>query len=192
MFTKQCTLIKNFTAPLTGVSSVHCDQLLGFFNFSAMEEDIEIWRDIPDYEGYYQVSTFGRVKSLNRIVYKNGKYPFYKKENILKAGLNSRGYYTTLLCKDSKQKSFSVSILVAMAFLDHKPDGTHKVIVDHKDNVRTNDYLSNLQLITTRENNSKDRFRGNYTSKYVGVHWNKNNKKWVAQITINGKLRGTQ
>ena len=186
MFTKQCTLIKNFTAPLTGVSSVHCDQLLGFFNFSAMEEDIEIWRDIPDYEGFFQVSTFGAVKSLRRIIIRsNGRKQTFK-ERILKGGI-SNGYRHVRLHKYKKRKGFKVSVLVAMAFLGHKPDGTNKIIVDHKDNNRLNDFKSNLQLITIRENSSKDKFRGNYTSKYIGVCWANRTNKWKSQIRINGK-----
>ena len=146
---------------------------------------MERWRDIPDYEGSYQVSDFGRVKSLAKE--KTGGIGNYKrKERILKTPL-SFGYRMVSLSNGPKVKSFKVSVLVAMAFLDHKTDG-HKVIVDHKDNIRTNDYLSNLQLITNRENSSKDRFRGNYSSKYVGVCWKKENMKWAANIVIDGKL----
>ena len=147
----------------------------------------EVFKDVPDYEGSYQVSDFGRVKSLERDVFIK-RYSIFRtiKEIILKPPLGGNGYYTVALYKDSKQKTFRISTLVAMAFLDHKPDG-HKVIVDHKDNIRTNDHKSNLQLITNRKNTSKDRFRGNYTSKYVGVGWDKHANKWKSQITINGK-----
>ena len=146
----------------------------------------EEWRNILGYEGRYHVSSFGRVKSLERTVYKSNKsiQPF--KERIRKPYFNSGGYCIVNLWKEGKGKTFKTSILVAMAFLDHKPDG-HKVIVDHKDNIKTHDYLSNLQLISSRENNSKDRFRVNYTSKHVGVNWHKASKKWVAQIQTNKK-----
>ena len=76
-----------------------------------------------------------------------------------------------------------------MTFLNHKPDGTNKTVVDHKDNIKTNNYLSNLQLITNRENLIKFRLIGNYSSKYVGVYWHKRAKKWCSQIQINGKMK---
>ena len=182
----QCTLIKNFTTPLTGVSSVHCGQSLGFFNFSAMEEDIEIWGDIPDYEGSYKASNLANVKSLARTIVRcNGRQQSFK-ERILKPHLNREGYYQVHLCVAGKQKTYTRSTLVAMAFLNHKPDG-YKTVVDHKDNIKTNDYLSNLQLITNRKNSSKDQFRHNRSSKYVGVSWDKGANKWVSQIVINSK-----
>lgn len=142
---------------------------------------MEIWRDIPDYEGSYQVSDFANVKSLERKSW-NGNMWRNIKERILKPTLAGKGYYYVTL----HRRSFKVSVLVAMAFLNHKPCG-HKTIVDHKDNIKTNDYLSNLQLITNRKNASKDRFRGNYSSKYVGVSLDKDTNKFRARIRNNGK-----
>ena len=60
-------------------------------------------------------------------------------------------------------------------------------MVDHKDNTRTNNEASNLQYITNRENSSKDQFRRNRTSKYVGVRWNKDDNRWQSQIRYKGK-----
>jgi alkyl hydroperoxide reductase subunit AhpF len=71
-----------------------------------------------------------------------------------------------------------------MAFLGHVPNG-QKLVVDHIDGDKLNNNLNNLQVITNRENTSKDRSGG--TSKYVGVSWSKQNKKWKAQIRIDGK-----
>lgn len=133
----------------------------------------EIFKDIPNYEGYYQVSNLGRVKSLNF----NGT----KKERNLKGTL-SCGYLTVGLCKGGIRKTYKISQLVAIVFLDHKPDG-FKIIVDHINNIRTDDRLENLQLITTRENTSKDQ---EGKSKYTGVCWHKQHKKWKADIRING------
>lgn len=150
-----------------------------------------VWRteefeDIPDYEGYYQVSTFGRVKSLERKVW-NGKGWRVLRGRIMKPSDNGGGYHKISL---PDRKTFKVSTLVAIVFLNHKPDGTHKIVVDHKDNIRTHDYRSNLQLITNRENASKDRFRENYLSKYVGVSKNEpHTSKWRSKILINGKSK---
>ena len=67
-------------------------------------------------------------------------------------------------------------------FLNHKPN--KEFVVDHINNIKLDNRLENLQLITQRENSSKDR-KG--TSVYRGVSWAKQNKKWIAQITINKK-----
>ena len=135
---------------------------------------MEIFKDIPGYEGIYQVSDLGRVKSLR-----------FNKEKILKPTVGSHGYYTVGLCK-GKRKTISVHQLVAMTFLNHKPDGTTKVVVDHIDNNPLNNRLYNLQLVTNRENTSKNR---NGTSKYTGVCWSKRDNKWRSEIRINGKKK---
>jgi hypothetical protein len=135
---------------------------------------MEIFKDIPDYEGIYQVSNLGNVKSL-----KNGK------EKILWKNKKVSGYYCVGLSKNNTRKFFKTHQLVAIAFLGHKPDG-HKLVVDHIDNDRLNNRLDNLQLISQRKNTSKDR-KG--TSKYTGVYWHKNRNKWRAEIKISGKRK---
>ena len=141
----------------------------------------EIWKDIPDYEGYYQVSNLGRVKSLPRKT--NNQYGSRTiKERILKTGI-SRGYLTTALYKDGKRKAFTIHQLVAMAFLNHTPCG-YKIVVDHIDNNPKNNRVDNLQLTNPRHNCSKD--RKNVTSKYTGVSWHKRDKLWYSYICIKG------
>ena len=75
-----------------------------------MNENVseEIWRDVPNYEGLYQVSNFGRVKSLN--------YNHTKREKIMKPQL-IKGYYQIGLCKNGKVKQYLVHRLVALAFI---------------------------------------------------------------------------
>ena len=142
----------------------------------------EIWRDIPNYEGHYQVSNFGNVKSVSRVV-KRGDVLQPIKERVMKQPLDSKGYKHLSLHKEGKRKGFQVHQLVAMAFLNHTPNG-HKLIVDHIDNNKLNNRLSNLQIITQRKNASKDRKCG--SSKYTGVSWDNNNSKWIANINVNG------
>lgn len=136
----------------------------------------EEFRDIPNYEGLYQVSDLGRVKSLN---YKNTG-----KEKILISGDNGRGYLSLGLAKNKKRKFFKVYILVAITFLNHKPCG-YKLVVDHKDENKLNNCLKNLQIITHRENISKS--TKNTSSKYTGVSWEKSRNKWVCFIRIENK-----
>lgn len=100
---------------------------------------MELWKDIPEFEGLYMVSNMGRVKSMG-----NNKN---RKEKILRGGTNSRGYKTVCL----KRKTYQVHQLVAIAFLNHKPAGYAKVI-DHKNGNRTDNNLNNLQITTQREN----------------------------------------
>jgi hypothetical protein len=144
----------------------------------------EIWKDVPGYEGMYQVSNMGNVKSLSKEKLHNGKYPITTKEKILKPRI-THGYLFVTLYNNGLKKNMKVHTLVAMTFLNHKPDGTHKICVDHINNIKTDNRLVNLQLITNRENTSKDKKDG--TSKYVGVCWKKSKNKFEAQITINNK-----
>ena len=136
----------------------------------------EIWKDIPQYEGHYQVSSLGRVRSIPR-----GN----RKGRVLKQFENAK-YKKLSLSKDGVERSFNVHVLVAMAFLGHVPGG-YALVVDHIDNDRLNNNLNNLQLVTARENTSKDRRGG--SSKYVGVSWHKNHKKWISNISVDGKQK---
>jgi len=131
----------------------------------------EIFKDIPNYEGLYQVSNLGRVKSFIKF---HGTT-----ERILKPGKNHYGYLMVGLHNNGDKKTFQIHILVAMAFLGHTPCG-FKIMVDHKNNIKNDNRLENLQLVTPRENASKD--RKNKTSKYVGVSWLNRISKWISTI----------
>jgi hypothetical protein len=145
----------------------------------------EIWKDIPNYEGLYQVSNLGNVKSLSREILKRGKYPFICKERMLKNRVNTRGYNQFILSSNRNRKTFTTHQLVAMAFLNHKPDGTHKLVVDHINANKLDNRVENLQVISQRENSSKD--KKNKASRYTGVSWSSGNNKWMSAIRINGK-----
>ena len=151
-----------------------------------VEPKQEIWKDIPNYESLYQVSNFGNVKSLERYV--KGKVENrLQKENILSkrlVGGKGNQYYSVTLCNNKDRKQIKVSVLVAMAFLNHIPNGYIGLTVDHIDNNPLNNNINNLQVITKRENSSKDR-KG--ISKYTGVTFNKKSNKWRSQIWIDGK-----
>ena len=97
-----------------------------------------------------------------------------KTERILKANKNSAGYLGVVLYKYNKMKTLTVHKLVAMLFLNHIPDG-HNICVDHRNNIPTDNRVGNLQLISHRENISKDKKDG--SSKYTGVCWDKIKKQ---------------
>jgi hypothetical protein len=147
----------------------------------------EIFKDIPNYEGLYQVSNLGNVKSLSREILIRSKHASIIKEKILKPSINTTGYYFVNLYKNGKIKSFTIHKLVAITFLNHIPDGTTKIVVDHINNNSLDNRLKNLQLVSHRENLSKDKKFG--SSQYVGVSWYKSKNKWISQIKINGKLK---
>ena len=138
---------------------------------------IEEYRAVKGYEGIYEVSNFGNVKSLERTNHLGRKV----KERILKQFITGIRYDSVCLLN----KNYLVHQLVAIAFLNHVCNG-NKMVVDHIDNNPRNNRLDNLQIITQRENLSKDK-KG--TSNYTGVSWCKQAKKWRAQITINGNKK---
>ena len=144
----------------------------------------EIWKDVVGYEGLYEVSSYGRIKSLKRLI-NNGKKEYFKAEIIMKQNKDVNGYFYLNLYLNGKSNKYRVHQLVAMAFLNNRPDGTNKVVVDHINNIKTDNILENLQLITHRENVSKD--QKNKSSKYTGVRFVKNRGNWRASITINKK-----
>lgn len=98
--------------------------------------DQEIWKDIEDYNGLYQISSFGRVKSI-----KNG---------IKKTYIDKYGYVYVSLSKNGKIKRFRVHRLVAHAFL-FKPKKAS--VVNHLDGNKTNNCIDNLEWTTPLENN---------------------------------------
>jgi hypothetical protein len=145
----------------------------------------EVWKDLPNYEGYYQVSDLGRAKSLSRQMW-NGKAYWYSKEIILKQQIGTTGYYNIRLSKYNITKTTKVHQMIAMSFLGHKPDGTNKLVIDHKNNNKLDNTLENLQLITHRLNISKD--KKNKSSIYTGVSFVKLRNKWKSQIRLNGAV----
>ncbi len=139
---------------------------------------MEIWKEIKGFEGLYEVSNLGRVKSLKR--------KFTSKEKFLKPYVSTGGYLRVTLSKKGKVKNKKIHQLLAVAFLKHKPCGM-KLVVDHINNVKTDNRLDNLQIVTHRYNVSKSTPKG--SSEYTGVRYIKKNKNWRAQIVINGKFK---
>lgn len=140
----------------------------------------EEWRDIPGYEGLYQVSNLGRVKSLYR----------YKKQ--LKPKISNAGYERVNLFKNKQGKWHSVHRLVAMTFVENP---MNKPEVNHKDECKINNKASNLEWVTRKENNIfgsriyRQRKHTDYKNR------KRNNQKQIencsipiAQYSIDGKL----
>ena len=105
-------------------------------------ENIEIWKDIQGYEGFYQVSNLGRVKSLERDIYYPNGTVHHLKEKILVKRIDKQGYAIVSPCLNGKDKTMKVHRLVAMAFI---PNPENKPQVNHKDEVKTNNAVDNLE-----------------------------------------------
>lgn len=105
---------------------------------------IEEWRDVKGYEGYYQVSNLGNVKSLDRVV-STGRYH----GRVMKYSLTPKGYKIVWLTKNSKRKGVSVHRLVALAFVSNPEN---KPIVNHLDEDKANNRFDNLEWVTNIEN----------------------------------------
>lgn len=102
----------------------------------------EIWKDLPGYKGYYQVSSLGRVRSLPR----NGT----KKEvHVLSLNKKKTGYVNILLSKDNKRKTCRVHRLVACAFI---PNPENKPQINHKNGCRSDNRVENLEWVSSQEN----------------------------------------
>ena len=139
-----------------------------------MEEVAEV-RPVPGYEGHYEVDTFGNVFSLKR-----GR-------RMQMSPAIARGYLRLQIFKDGNFKTMAVHVLVAMAFLDHTPCG-HEIEVDHIDQNRLNNRLSNLRTVVQPLNGLNRKVQDRNQSGVTGVIWSKWVKKWIASIRVDWKL----
>lgn len=114
---------------------------LDLFNQDFVVDGCEIWKEVEGYEGLYEVSNFGRVRSLG-----NDKT---RKTKILKAGERKDGYLQVGLCKNKKQKIFRVHRIVAQAFI---PNPLNLPEVNHKDEDKTNNRVENLEWCSRKYN----------------------------------------
>jgi hypothetical protein len=115
--------------------------------------NLEIWKDVKGYEGHYQVSSLGRVKSLARVVECRKDVFVNKKKKFLKSTKNTKGYLNLKLCikKDGvcSEKTIIVHRLVANEFLENP---LNKPQVNHKNGIKDDNRLENLEWATGSEN----------------------------------------
>lgn len=123
-------------------------------------EDLEneFWVDIEGYEGYYQASNMGRIKSFGRTVI-FGDRTRHTKDRILKPSKRLDGYMVINLLLDGKREVFNVHRLIASIFI---PNPENKCDVDHKDGDKSNNKVENLRWTTRKENldNRKHKRKG--------------------------------
>ncbi len=131
----------------------------------------EIWKDIKDYEGLYEVSNLGRVRNVLR-------------DKQLKPSINTHGYYRVALTKDKKAKHFKVHRLVALNFIGEQETPDRR-FVNHIDLDKSNNTLMNLEWVTRMENQCHGFKNKKTSSKYPGVsYWA---GYWRSRIMVDGK-----
>lgn len=157
-------------------------------------QEQEIWKDIEGYEGYYQISSMGRVKALGRTVithFKDGRgdVAMYRKERISKPSQNIEGYLTVQLSKNNIRERFRVHRLVALAFIPN-PNPEKYNMVNHIDGITDNNNVNNLEWCDNKENQEHAIRTG--LNKRVGTnaYWSKLTEEQVRFIRDNYKPRG--
>lgn len=119
------------------------------FDHVEVDSSNEEWRDIPGWEGSYQVSNQGRVKSVRRTLTRSNNVVVHLSEKLINAHISGSPYLTVGLYKDNKEHTYSIHKLVALAFVPN-PEGLPEI--DHIDNNPRNNCADNLRWVTSREN----------------------------------------
>lgn len=114
-----------------------------------MEIVAEEWRTVEGYEGCYEVSNQGRVRSIDKVVRTNGGRFATKRGKIRRSVMGKAGYYLVTLCDACKTKTFLVHRLVATAFVPACADRPH---VNHINGIKTDNRPENLEWVTPKEN----------------------------------------
>ena len=138
----------------------------------------EIWKDINCYDGEYQVSNLGRIKSVARLTTRPCQYGIREyriPEKILRTRLGTSGYLCVNLHRDGKQVTEMIHRLVALHFCKGYRDG---LVVNHKDEVKTNNRADNLEWVTQLVNNNHG----------TGIQRREKHSKAVIQLSLSGEF----
>ena len=148
-----------------------------------IKANIELWKDVKDYEGLYQVSTLGRVRSLDKYIDVKIRNvdKVLKRGKILKPVYDKNGYLKVFLCKNGKGTYFRVHRLVAKTFI---PNPDNLPCVNHKDEDKTNNYPYNLEWCTVKYNNNY----GTRNERAAKSNTNGKRSKKVYQYNLKGNL----
>ena len=141
----------------------------------------EIWKPVVGYEGIYEVSSLGRVKSCERTIIRSNGREINFPDKIMKPSINHKGYEIIDLRENGKRSGGFVHRLVGEAFIENP---YNKKQINHKNGIKTDNRVENLEWVTNQEN-----MRHAYKS---GIRNNdliaKSNRKKVDQLTLEGHL----
>ena len=145
----------------------------------------EVWKDIKGFENIFQISNYGRLKSLSRLVkIKGGKYRL-KKEKIIKPSIGTCGYYQYPLRYNNVSKTILIHIEVAKAFV---PNDNKLSEVNHKDENKLNNFFENLEWCTRSYNNNYKNRKKREIETQINTH---PSRKEVQQIDKEGNVIAT-
>lgn len=144
--------------------------------------EIEIWKPIINYEGYYEISNKGNIRSLDRIINLKNGFTRNEKGKTMKIGISHKNYKYVNLSKNSKNTQYEIHRLLAINFLENINNFN---IVNHIDGNTLNNNLNNLEWCNIRENATHGNLFKNKTSKYPCVYKPKNSNKFLAEINHN-------
>ncbi|MFT8488006.1 NUMOD4 domain-containing protein [Oenococcus sicerae] len=143
---------------------------------------VEIWKDIPGYEGLYQVSNLGRVKSFDRlIVRKQGNY--LSKGKILKGFRQNNNYLIADLYNAKIRRHYLIHRLVAQAFI---PNPNHYPQINHKDENKSNNCVENLEWVTAKQNMNYGTAINRRLQKTDYKKIGKDKEKYISALSSNG------
>jgi hypothetical protein len=144
---------------------------------------MEIWKDIKNFEGRYQVSNTGKVRSLDRVIVCSNHKERCFKGCILSTTNKKSKYKSITLTEPGYRRTNFCHVLVASHFIDDIPKG---MSVNHKDSNTLNNHVDNLEIVSIRDNTRHAMNKKDTSSRHIGVYWDKKPRKWKASIHING------
>jgi len=110
---------------------------------------MENWKAIPGYDGYYEASDLGRIRSIERVVAHGRHGTCKQKEKILKPALDGHRYFRVALSMGDAFRTYTVHRLIALTFLGERPEGNQ---INHKSGIKSDNSVSNLEYCTQSEN----------------------------------------
>lgn len=151
----------------------------------------EFWKPVKNFEGLYEISNLGNVKTLKRtwrvLNYQSKKYQtMYNKEKLMNCVISKTGYKQVVLMKNNKKTLKLIHRLVAEAFINNTEN---KPCVNHKDGNKLNNNVNNLEWCTYKENNIHALKNGLSKSYLKGKYGKEHNKsKKINQYDLDGNF----
>ena len=173
-----------------------------------MDQNLEQWRPVVGYEGYYEVSDHGRVRSIDRVIMSRspvgGLCEHRRKGHIKNQASDKDGYKLVTFCRDGKEKMRKVHILVAEAFLGARPEWS--TMINHKNKKPADNKVENLEWSDNGHNQRHANARHEYEGKLVScselaeisgialatIHKRLEHYGWSVDQAVSTPVRGTR